>query len=438
MPSFQPRFDEPAAEARRLVVNRGSEIREVIPGFYGTDFDRLTTSISNLLEKVDKEHVDHPEYLAHSSGNIAEYAIQVIQGVPASLETGASHFVQTTLPTIILCEERLVRAVGSYYFQVREVKDRYVKEIQKLAAESLDYREDAREAKEETEEVRRKAAEVFTSLEKMQNDTGAAALRVSEVRSLVTKLASGDGRGKSLEALKRAAESKAEAIETVLKKATSASDRAERSVTGLEEAVAKFETAQSDVETIKRQAEAVLSLSNQAGLAGSYLKESRKLALKSYIFTGILYATSITTALIAAFYVLPSLEHSIYANGGSLAQRAIPVTLLRATVLAPLVYVLYFTTRQISALETLRMDYAEKAAASLAYSGYKDEMSEDTSLLDRLRGSLLLKFAEHPERLLRKRPGQDTIEVRAPGFKATSASAESPATSDAGEATKSS
>jgi hypothetical protein len=60
----------------------------------------------------------------------------------------------------------------------------------------------------------------------------------------------------------------------------------------------------------------------------------------------------------------------------------------------------------------------------LAYSGYKDEMSEDVSLLERLRGSLLLKFAEHPERLLRKQPVTDRIEVEAPGFKASSTSAE--------------
>jgi len=430
MANFRTRFDEAAVEARRLVVSRGPEIRTIIPGFHGRDFDRLTNSISKLLEKVDKGSVDHTEYLAHSSGNIAEYSIELLQGVPGSLESGSAHFTQTTLPLIVLCEEKLLKAVGSYFYKVKEVKDRQVREIQKLAEESFGYRDKAREASELVSKLQAKSKEALSSVESAQAEATKTALKIAETKGAVEKLASGDGRGKSLEALKRTAEAKSATIVGVLADAEVASEKARESLAQLEEATSNFTQAQLDIGAIKAEAEAVLILSNQAGLAGSYLKESRKLALRSYIFTGILYLTSIATAIIAAFYVLPSLEHSFSATGGSVAERAIPLTLLRATVLAPLVYVLYFTTRQISSLETLRMDYAEKSAASLAYSGYKDEMSGDVSLLERLRGSLLLKFAEHPERLLRKRPVRDTIEVSAPGFKATSSSAEAPVAAD--------
>ena len=78
---------------------------------------------------------------------------------------------------------------------------------------------------------------------------------------------------------------------------------------------------------------------------------------------------------------------------------------------------LYFTNKQIRTLEMLRMDYAEKAAASLAYSGYRDEMGRDATLLERLKGSLLMKFSEHPERLLRKQLPAERMEIDAPGFK---------------------
>lgn len=430
MSNYQTRFDELTTEARRLVVNKGGEIRAIIPGFYGQDFDRLTKSISKLLEKVDKGSVDHPEYLAHSSGNIAEYAIQVLQGVPSSLESGASHFVQTTLPTILACEEKLLKAVGHYFFQVRDIKDRQVREIQKLAEESVGYRETARKSSVIAKELGESIEGISKTAEALKTQSSDDAQKIAETRELAEKLASGDGRGKSLEAFRRIAEGKIESIDTVLNKASTSSTKADASLKRLEEVAGKFDETRSDLDSIKAQAEAVLSLSNQAGLASSYLKESQKLAFKSTVFTGILYLTSIATALIAAFYVLPSLEHTITSNGGNLSDRALPVTLLRATILAPLVYVIYFTTRQISSLETLRMDYAEKAAASLAYSGYKEEMSEDTSLLDRLRGSLLLKFAEHPERLLRRRPVRDTIEVETPGFKATSSSAEVPLAAD--------
>ena len=424
MASYQASFDDAFSEASRLVVNHGSEIRDIIPNFFGSDFDRISKSISRLLEKVDKSGVDHPEYLAHSRGNIANYSVELMEGVPSSIESGAAHFVQTTLPALLLCEERLFKAVGNHYYQVREVKDRQVREIQKLAEEAIEFRDGALEARTGSQKAKSDADGALASLSAAKVVADASLSHIQDIKNQLEKLASGDGRGKSLEALKRTADQKLEAIERVLANAEKASKSASSSVSELEGAQAAFKSIQGEIDTLKKEATSVLSLSNQAGLARSYLKESSKLATKSYIFTSILYATAIATAFIAAFYVLPTLEHNIGANGKSAMADALPFTLLRATVLAPLVYVLYFTTRQVSSLETLRMDYAEKAAASLAYSGYKDEMSEDVSLLERLRGSLLLKFAEHPERLLRKQPVTDRIEVEAPGFKASSTSAE--------------
>jgi len=424
MSNYQTRFDEATTEARRLVTSNGSNIREIIPRFYGNDFDRLTKSISGLLEKIDKNNFDHPEYLAHSNGNVAEYAISIIQGVPSSLESGANHFVQTTLPLILFCEERLLKAVGHYYYKVKDIKDRQVKEIQKLAEESLGFYATSSNTKDKIQEDKKKADEIFSELNSIANNAKAVSAKIEEIRSFVSKLASGDGRGKSLESLKRTAEEKVSLIESILIKAGKASGDADKALAKLDGSSQLFDKSMSELADITSRANIVLGLSSQAGLANSYVQESSKLAFRSHVFTGILYSTSLATALIAAFYILPSLEHSLATNGGSLVTKALPVTLIRATILAPLVYVIYFTSRQISSLEVLRMDYAEKAAASLAYSGYKGEMSEDIGLLERLRGSLLLKFAEHPERLLRKRPVTDKIEVEGPGFKASSSSAE--------------
>ncbi len=424
MSNYQARFDEAAIEARRLVVNNGGEIRNILPQFYGTDFDRLTKSISSLLERIDKGSVDHAEYLAHSSGNVGDLSVNVIEGIPASLESGASHFVQTTLPTLLLCEERLQKAVGNYYYKVKTIRNRQLTEIQKLAEEALKYRNEALGAKKDSIEIQESSQSALEVIENKKETINAAYEKVGEIRNLVEKLASGDGRGKSLESLKRRAEEKLSSIEDVLANASKASSLASESIESLNSALSEIEEAQKEIETTKIEAKLVMGLSSQAGLANSYLQESRKLARRSYIFTAILYITSLCAAAIAALYVLPSLEHTISNDAGSFLERAIPTTMLRATVLAPLVYVIYFTTRQISSLETLRMDYAEKAAASLAYSGYKGEMSEDGSLLERLRSSLLLKFAEHPERLLRKRPVTDTIKVETPGFSASSVSSE--------------
>ena len=320
---------------------------------------------------------------------------------------------------LLLCEDRLGKAVGNYYLKVRAVKNTQVREIDKLAAESLEFREAARVANIEAENAGSGASENLEKIQALLSEAELATTKLRNVRQAVEKLASGDGRHtKSLEALKKQAEEKLEVIETVLDNANTANDRTNNALQGLIVAEERFSSTDREVLEIKQRASEVLALSSQAGLASSYLAESKKLERTSGWFTVVLYATALVSLGVAAFYVLPTLEKSVSGTHEQFSTEAAYLTLLRATVLAPLIYILYYTTKRISSLETLRMDYAEKAAASLAYSGYKGEMSEDMPLLEQLRGSLLLRFAEHPERLLRKIPGIETVQVNRKGFKA--------------------
>lgn len=422
MSNFQTRFDNASTEARRLVGANAPEIRQTITKFYSSDFERLVRSISKLLELVDKGKVDHPEYLSHSSGNIAEHVVQLMEGTPASFEAGVQHFLQTTLPTLAASETTLARAVGNYYLSTREIKQNQIREIQKLATESLDFRNQALASKGKIDELIEPMKTQSAELDTLLQTSNANAKKITEIRDLVTNLASGDGRGKSLEALKRQAESKLQLIEETLKKASDSQKLATDLEIYLNELKGTFDETIEQIDEIETKANLVLDLSSQAGLATSYLNESKNLEKKGYVYSAILYSTSVMAAVIAAFYVLPALQHSVSPGSEISLAQTVPLALLRSTVLAPLVYMIFFTSRQISVIETIRMDYAEKAAASLAYSGYKGEMSEDNSLLDRLRGSLLLKFAEHPERLLRKHPSTEKIEVSGPGFRASSMS----------------
>lgn len=423
MSNFQARFDEASPEARRSFASHNDAIRQSIPRFYVKDFDRLLKSISSLLEKIDKGHIDHPEFLAGTSGNMAELAVTLVLGTPAAIENGADHFLQTTLTAFINVEDRLSRAVGQYYYKVRNIRGRYISEIQKLEEDALEYIRKIRESHDQLAQLRvdydSSSQEISASLESARD----ALREITSVKQMVEKLASGDGRGKSLESLKRQAEEKLELIDGVLKKGEQAQLSASTALQKLSESQSQAEVVSASLSKTQEKANEVLALSSQAGLASSYLNESKTLRKRSFGFTCILYIASFITLLLAGFYVIPGLEHNV--SGGSNATfttDALLTTLLRATILAPLVYVIYFTTRQISSLETLRMDYAEKAAASLAYSGYKDEVSVDGNLLEQLRGSLLLRFAEHPERLLRKRPTSESIEIRGPGFSASSTS----------------
>jgi len=420
---FQSRFDEAAAEAKRVFSANSGDVRAIVPGMWASEFYRLLNGISDLLKKVDARSIQHPEYLAHTNGSIPEYAVSLITTVPSTFDAGAANFVQTNLSGLVFCEDRLAKAIGKHHHKVREVKDQYVRELQQISSDAAEYLEASRKAAEDVGGFLQDAKSASEQISEAQAETAAALSEVQKIRNLVTKLASGDGRGKSLEALKRRAEGKLETIDDVLAKSITAKEAVETTGTQLANSGKAIEALLNRLDAVEKKAQDILSLSNQAGLAASYLRESGDLKKKSYLFTGILYATAIVAVLIAAFYVLPSLERTIADGKIVLDSKAFYVTLLRATVLAPLVYVLYFTTKQISSLETLRMDYAEKAAASLAYSGYKDEMSVDPDLLDQLRGSLLLRFAEHPERLLRKTPSKEALKIKLPGFSASSESA---------------
>lgn len=112
-----------------------------------------------------------------------------------------------------------------------------------------------------------------------------------------------------------------------------------------------------------------------------------------------------------AFYVLPVFE-KFAANGDEfpVVERGL-ILLIRSAVLGPFIWAVVFTSNRLKRIETLEMDYAEKAAASLAYHGYKSEMDGDSHLLDRLRSGLLVRFSEHPERLLRKSPPTTEVEA---------------------------
>lgn len=66
------------------------------------------------------------------------------------------------------------------------------------------------------------------------------------------------------------------------------------------------------------------------------------------------------------------------------------------------------------------MDYAAKANTALAYAGYKDELAGNEELSSRLMGGLLVRFIEHPERLLKAGRVSEKVEAGPQGMSYTS------------------
>jgi hypothetical protein len=94
-------------------------------------------------------------------------------------------------------------------------------------------------------------------------------------------------------------------------------------------------------------------------------------------------------------------------NGGHgvSAEDSALLLFVRLAILSPVIWALIFTNRRFLYLETLQMDYAAKASTALAYSGYIDEMESDPELSKRLKDGLVLRFLEHPSRLIGRKNG---------------------------------
>jgi hypothetical protein len=229
-----------------------------------------------------------------------------------------------------------------------------------------------------------------------------------------------DGRNRnSLESLARRARERISEIDNATTVSIEQREKIGTLISEIEKEREKIATLEQEISTIKTTAEQILNLSSQAGLAASYKTESDVLEKRAKNFTCVLYGATALTLGIALCYVLPEISKLVTNQTDQVdGWEAFSLTLLRLSALAPLVYLIYFTTKRVSQLETLRMDYAEKAAASLAYSGYRDQMDVDEELLRQLKGSLLIKFAEHPERLLRTKETTTSARAKTANFEA--------------------
>ena len=140
----------------------------------------------------------------------------------------------------------------------------------------------------------------------------------------------------------------------------------------------------------------------QAGLASAYKSEREHLQTQQNWFSYVFYGIILAIVAYAAIFILPIAENIFRTNGtNTLAMKENALLLLvRFFILIPAVWALIFTNKRYITLEALLMDYAAKANTALAYSGYRDEMGDDIDLSKRLKDGLLMRFLEHPSRLL--------------------------------------
>jgi hypothetical protein len=423
MADYRRRFDErlPALEA--AIKDMPGSLDDLVPGLNKDRILKTIRRISVLLGRLDSKGAKHPQYLWIGGVTSPESIIGQIDQIIANSANGASSFVQNNLPAILHVYDSLEKSIGTDASEMRLLLTSVnsdlsiaVSQTDELSAQAEKNLGDLKKSQESAEAAQKAIGQL---LEAIRND----AAKADAARRTIESLTNPDGRNKSsLESLARRARERIAELEDIFKVANTELEDAKK--LAIDVSSQKNDSEQIMVELRQKRDEAaqILNLSSQAGLAASYQTEKNNLSKRHLAYSAILYTAAVAAFVVAICYVIPSLGDALNAteNDGQHVDfwKAFSFTLLRASVIAPLVYVIYFTQKTLSSIELLRMDYAEKSAASLAYSGYKDQMEADPELVKQLQASLLIKFAEHPERLLHAGGYSSKAKVKTPGFEA--------------------
>lgn len=424
--NFHERFEEAVPRALGALDALAPHLPESLPGLTLRQVKRIFRSIGRLLQRIDEGPVKFPEYLATPEGSAPEMAVQVLQQVPTIAASGAPSFINSSVSKLNDLQARLSYALGVNARTIRDTRDRQAAELQATLEASQQVLSSIqllrRKSGEETKKVEGYAERIEAGREQAERD----ATTVKSIRETAQKLASGDARrGDSIEKFVRGAREKNEELQQ-LASAAIAHSRA------VKEAEAEAQRAMESVSAgLERMAEAekrageILRGATQVGLAGAYKTERDRLFKEQVMFAGAFYAINIAIVAYAAIWIVPVLSDAIeQANNGPTATESALMLLVRTVILAPAIAALIFTARRHAKLETLQMDYAAKANTALAYSGYRDEVGDDPTLATKLRDGLVVRFLEHPERLLSRSSATEEVDLGPQGvrYKSTSAS----------------
>jgi hypothetical protein len=419
--AFRSEFRERLAQLNNAIDAMPGDISANVPGMTRARLKRFFQRFDVLLGRLDRQGAKHPQYLYFSGMSLPEYINIIVDQSLSHMPSGSGTFFSNNFQQLLAVQDQLEKAVGTDIDELRKISLTTSADLASSVEQSDSYLDLLREASKSAQIERDRASEESKRIVSILKDAETMLDRIKDVRGTVEALTNPDGRNRtSLEALARRARERMSDIDADRAKVESALSQATADVASTKEAMEFVKNSVHALDLTRVEAEKVLGLSSQAGLAASYKKEADRLQKISLYFTVGLYFVSLVTLLFATLYVLPELTKAIAGGAEDDLSRALSLTFLRSLALGPLVYVIYFTSNRINVLEMLRMDYAEKAAASLSYSGYREQMTADEDLLHQLKASLLSKFHDHPERLLRGNSTSTSSTVVAQGFTAES------------------
>lgn len=402
MTDYQSRFDSHVAEANSAAANHTVQLKEALPGMHPAHIRRLLSNISKLLGQVDRTEIKHPEFLAATPQIIPEKAIELAQGVRPSFDAGAQNFVQNHLPALVDIERKLILAAGVGAYKIPDIKQAQVRALDQILDRSDQKYRKIIASEKDLDEKRSTFDKDLTQISEKREEAESDHAQIRKLHQQALKLSKGHAGQNPLEKLVRLARDKSEEINEAAKRIGST----ESNIAKLHKAAENHETAAksslAQLESSNERALDILNNATQAGLAGAYKTERDKISRQQNYFAIAFYGIILSIIIYAAIFILPIVHGALAGNNGNpipTAESAIIVA-VRILILAPAVWALIFTNRRYTYLETLQMDYAAKASTALAYSGYRDEMEQDPALSKRLKDGLVVRFLEHPSRLL--------------------------------------
>ena len=403
MVQYKKQFDDLTAAAIQALNLKRDELRNVFFGMEPAYVRRLLERISANLQRVDENRINHPTYLASRGQFAPQRAIDLISSMPSAItDSGVTHFVIATLPELVEVDEALSKAAGINEVRSAEIKSSQLRAIEryvdwaKLNSNSLSAsRQNAEKSAADSSKDRDQIA-------KLVADAQADAKKIQDIRTQALRLGSGTKTSPPLSSIIKDAQDKVVEVEAMKNGIADSRNDLEKVVSRIDQISKLAESAIENLELHEKQAKGILNNATQAGLAGAYKIEREKLAKQQLYYAGAFYGIILSVVLYAAFFIVPIASKIIVNNEHSSTTIGESALLLfvRILIVLPAFWALIFTNKRFVYLETLQMDYAAKAATALAYSGYRDEMEEDTALSHRLKDGLVARFVEHPSRLL--------------------------------------
>lgn len=424
--NFRERFEAGVATANEALSDIATQLPDTVPGLTLTKIRRLLRQIARLLEEVESGRVKFPEYLATLDGSAPELAIQLVQQIPSTVANGPGFFIANSLSKLNDVQVRLAHSLGTNARTVRSTRDRQLIELQATLEASQQTLASIqmlrRRSGDESKKVDGAIQKIATGRQQAEQDSAT----IKAIRDTAQKLASGDARrGDSLEKFIRTAREKNDQLAALASSAEEYSANSKTAEERARKARQDAEAALTRMAEAEKRADEILRGATQVGLAGAYKTERDRLSREQMIFAGVFYFINIAIVAYAAVWIVPVLSRALeQAKDGPSTVESALMLLVRTVILAPALAALVFTARRHAKLETLQMDYAAKANTALAYSGYRDELGNDPKLSSKLRDGLVVRFLEHPERLLSRATATEEVDLGPDGvsYKSISAS----------------